>query len=778
MEVAIAITGITIQLADTLHKLIVFYKDVQRVPADVRSLFEDVQTLSTLLAQAQSTRLNRSGCLDEPGETILKGCNEKIQGLYDKIRKSSEGLTSESKRKRKWSAFKISLDKADINDLRTELRDAKSLLVNVQLDGFERSTNQSLRIQGRMLFEIHKALGLTAAQPSDIMSWASLEWQSSDVLPLSSATSDSNVPRHSEDRQTTLVDSSWKLAQTTELQFGFQKELQVRHPNIQSQAHLEEISPYPRKSSHRSRAEKPQWSYASRSLINTPFGSVTSLTRVRGTAKIVSSRTSTEDRQSTHVFYPSWLLQRLGLSYGVWIQGVSTNGWQCNIRLFNTVPKDAPIFKYCREGNLSAVQTLLTSGYASVRDRDPNGRTPLSYASMEMHVEVADYLLKYGADPHAIEWQHNLSAIAESLFHRKNDNILELLPGFLSTYERHSQDGYDDNSMMTFINTIVTSYKPRLSHGEDHDKDIMIMISRVFELWLPNSYQRTGILRMLLECGYSNKVIEWFMYGVVSIEGSKSLEVLLCFLERGYPAQSLPLIKMLLDGIPKLHQPVWGWGRARSFISCTMKHPSLFFAWRNLLLDCGYLLDVFTKQELNKKHSRLAFQGWSQETLLSLLRSQNSTVWSIDAAERGYCHRCGRKWLKSWCTVDLQWLRYLQSVREGKLNLTPTECMFTSTVHGTRDKLPPHETSAAQNIPQNLSSDLTPLPYRKVCDFMCKDRICVSDAFESTSEKPAFLPPYPYKKPDQEKFEVRLKKVASVDSNDCPTKTMPGAFGE
>ena len=44
---------------------------------------------------------------------------------------------------------------------------------------------------------------------------------------------------------------------------------------------------------------------------------------------------------------------------------------------FRPVPDDAPIFKFCTEGLLSAVRRLLIEGQASVRDTDSRGRTAL-----------------------------------------------------------------------------------------------------------------------------------------------------------------------------------------------------------------------------------------------------------------------------------------------------------------------------------------------------------------------------------------------------------------
>ena len=109
-----------------------------------------------------------------------------------------------------------------------------------------------------------------------------------------------------------------------------------------------------------------------------PLWSLQSKSRTRKviTRRGAATRSSVEI-DSSYVVYPSRLLSRLGLSYGIWVQSRSTSGWQFSLQPFNAVPADAPIFQFCREGNVSELKTILSLGYASIRDRDPLGRTSL-----------------------------------------------------------------------------------------------------------------------------------------------------------------------------------------------------------------------------------------------------------------------------------------------------------------------------------------------------------------------------------------------------------------
>ena len=85
------------------------------------------------------------------------------------------------------------------------------------------------------------------------------------------------------------------------------------------------------------------------------------------------------EHETSYTVYPAgWLIQ-LGIRYGLRLKlGFSaTQGWKTALKSFCPVPDDALIFEFCRQGNISAVRELLSGGYASVRDTDSRGYTPL-----------------------------------------------------------------------------------------------------------------------------------------------------------------------------------------------------------------------------------------------------------------------------------------------------------------------------------------------------------------------------------------------------------------
>lgn len=79
-----------------------------------------------------------------------------------------------------------------------------------------------------------------------------------------------------------------------------------------------------------------------------------------------------------------WLV-KIGVNYGFKFnfRNSAIWGWKHVFNTFRQVPDDAMIFEFCKEGNLSGVQILLSRGRASVRDTDSRGRTPLFVSGLE-----------------------------------------------------------------------------------------------------------------------------------------------------------------------------------------------------------------------------------------------------------------------------------------------------------------------------------------------------------------------------------------------------------
>lgn len=103
-----------------------------------------------------------------------------------------------------------------------------------------------------------------------------------------------------------------------------------------------------------------------------------------------------EYRTSLRYHPAPWLLRWGIVSSGLsLITSSSTQGWKNVIRTFRAVPDSAPIFEFCKTGNLAAARTLLASGQASVLDTNSLGWTPLHVSRSSNHHPV-HYLSRQG----------------------------------------------------------------------------------------------------------------------------------------------------------------------------------------------------------------------------------------------------------------------------------------------------------------------------------------------------------------------------------------------
>ena len=122
----------------------------------------------------------------------------------------------------------------------------------------------------------------------------------------------------------------------------------------------------------------------SKSLIEGFLGSIratstTVLQSPRQTADLTPYREQDQHEYKTsYTISPAPWLVRLGFHYGLHLGFLSSSqGWKNTLKTFCPVSDDALIFEFCRQGNVSAVRSLLLGGHASVRDTDSRGYTPL-----------------------------------------------------------------------------------------------------------------------------------------------------------------------------------------------------------------------------------------------------------------------------------------------------------------------------------------------------------------------------------------------------------------
>ena len=115
------------------------------------------------------------------------------------------------------------------------------------------------------------------------------------------------------------------------------------------------------------------------------FGTITTTTRTRGLrSRFVDNDTSNDEEyqyeheSSVRALPAQWLL-KLGFNYAYNFstQDSSTQGWQWSLKPINLVPDNAPIFEFCKQGNIEKVRDMISRQVASVRDVNSWSETAL-----------------------------------------------------------------------------------------------------------------------------------------------------------------------------------------------------------------------------------------------------------------------------------------------------------------------------------------------------------------------------------------------------------------
>ena len=126
-----------------------------------------------------------------------------------------------------------------------------------------------------------------------------------------------------------------------------------------------------------------------------------------------------EDKQyavSRYVFVPFQWVQKLLYGYAIDLRIAQADrpGWAITLETPRLQPSDAPIFKFCREGNIDGVRDLLFRGQASVLDVNHRGFTPLLQAAESGRASLCQLLIDWNADVHACDWTRGQKDVAMS----------------------------------------------------------------------------------------------------------------------------------------------------------------------------------------------------------------------------------------------------------------------------------------------------------------------------------------------------------------------------
>ncbi|KAK0112606.1 hypothetical protein ONS95_014349 [Cadophora gregata] len=732
-----AVVSVAIELAKVINKLVIFCNAVQEAPSGLGRLVEDLEVLGELLEQVHAVAFEAKGS-ERYIERAVDRCRVTVEKLEEVIWKPSVDLRSEKSGRRFRGRVRIALGQTQIDALREEIERAKSQLQVAQLDALIRLSHSHHRSQKQYL------------------------------LAVSNSTQEGFSKILFEQRQ--LSDAMQLLIQG-DSEVGRDMCIEIK---TETRSDLDPKTNFPSQNAVKYETVAIRETHMINCLVT-----LQRRTKSRRTTRIIQQEArSTNEEHVDYVLYPTNFLRRLGFAYGLVMQTRSTS-WQFTLQPFNVIKKTSPIFEFCRNGNVEAVQTLIGLGEASVRDRDPDGRTPLWIAAHSLQPDVAELLLQEGADPHVNDWRGKrppIAAIQESVSTDVNKKL-----SLLSLFQTYAPDGHDELAVWYSTGMILHSYRPqriipmdlasRKQAAQTLFRQVSHLLPRDDEHWI-------SILILMMQLFYDAELIRWTLNQIQGVipqteERSAVHRALAMKLFVKGPVAAEMVVRKTED----LHRP-WGsiyWCVPPATpMTLALYQPRLFLAWVGVLRNAGIDIEEFVKEELEGDGSFLRSEGWEVDSLTRACRLQ---LWDgVVTSKSGFfgCERCGKVEGYAPMKVDLEWRRRLRDVRMKQRSEVAMITVASEEIEST----PPKATSTEKVLPKEILGygidAMEKLPYTIVCSDGCLDGVCVAWVFEDSSTA-VFLPPYNHT-PKKTVLRVIDAEASDASTMDCPTKKMPGAF--
>ncbi|ESZ97746.1 hypothetical protein SBOR_1871 [Sclerotinia borealis F-4128] len=745
---AIAVISFAVQLAESVKKLVEFWKAVEDAPGEISELFSELELLSAVLVRNQRN-FARHSPYDLIAERIFSKCQKRIENLHSTLSPTMVAFTSSSFRKRKWVALKVTLKNDEIKKMRTSVRESLVALQMIQQDAISNMVQMALRHQEET------SKGISAIQECVVQ-------YSQDLRPMDKATAllpsyDSGMFLEGGNTIELSPTSSHQDKKINEYPWSTNIVIDTNHkvvlqkdPSALLETATISASDFKRQITAHTSSRTTSWETECQTpIFSFRVSSASSkVTRTHG----LGSQEAVNTRIGV-VFYPAKWLYRLGVSFGIRMSASVDNGWMFTFSSFGAVPEDALIFDLCRQGNVAGINILLNRGDASLECENPQGRTPLWTAAYHGQVDVMRFLIAAGAKNTTKSTSTNgMDEIWRStavLDARSKVAITETL----QVYEK------DKNHKYGTIGRLAIFYRPTKQIDmpqEEISKNMICVFKALAPSLRTGTFAQIGYLRNMISDGHHGSLIHWLISKIEgnlemyedSITSYSLLHILVGarFLHRD------PLsVKMIMEKTTDLHicHGYGAWGRYQPHTPTTlaMYDLDLFIPWRRLLQESKQDMDTFIEREIDAKH--LSSMGWTKATLEVLFKHQfNTPSYKGRRAFNGFpeCNRCkhlnisvGMFRLK----IDLEFRRQLREIRTGRVQISPYS----------------HVTGSQ-------------LPYRFVCSDACIDGISIHDVFENDSEDLPSFPPYVSKEEKKRTEQLRLEEKEAT----CPTYTMPGAF--
>lgn len=126
---AFAVVSLAIQLFETVQETAKFVKEINNAPSDLVQLGETLEQLASVLGHVKQLLEQQLLVLRLPGSPFfifdaLRNCERRVKPL-DEIVNRAKGACNDYRAKRMWDSLRFILKKEQLQELQSQLRDAK-----------------------------------------------------------------------------------------------------------------------------------------------------------------------------------------------------------------------------------------------------------------------------------------------------------------------------------------------------------------------------------------------------------------------------------------------------------------------------------------------------------------------------------------------------------------------------------------------------------------------------------------------------------------------------
>ena len=398
-----------------------------------------------------------------------------------------------------------------------------------------------------------------------------------------------------------------------------------------------------------------------------------------------------EDETSYTVYPAAWLI-RLGIRYGFRLKfgSSATQGWRTTLKAFCPVPDDALIFEFCKQGNTSAARALLSGGYASVRDTDSEGYTPLhvsllrhkplsyarvsnarvKFAAQNHHPELCEILKSAGADINALTYSRIARTpmlLASTTYYTTYATLSDVSDTLRLLTD--SMDFLDENASGWMVLDFLCDSTTCIGGETEAKSALLLWMLKLFTYELKAYYIRSSFTH-LFRCTLSPAIgLEQATDLLLKLGDAKIIDVQDG--TDGYTvlhkcvayAEGLKGLNRVLAKGPNLH--LLGFDEMltpekESPLSLAMYSSWAFEDWLDGLVAIEVDLSTFIDQELES--NALVHPGWDQETLRDLFEYHARPdpflrrLWA--------CSDCDRRDIFPGVRVQPYWRHLLERIKQ------------------------------------------------------------------------------------------------------------------